>query len=255
MKYMGSKASIAKYILPYIQHYMFINNLSTYIEPFVGGANVIDKVDATYKMAYDKNKYLIALFNHLQNGGRLPDYVTRQEYSDCRLRYRIGDTQYPEWYIGAVGFLAGFNGRFFDGGYGGTSTDKETGKVRDYYLESRENILNQVPNLGGIQFGVADYSSLNPSNALIYCDPPYENTKEYATSSDFDHKKFWDKMREWSKNNIILISEEHAPDDFDCIWEQEVNRTIQATNKKKSTEKLFIHMSQNIDRNVDPINF
>lgn len=52
-------------------------------------------------------------------------------------------------------------------------------------------------------------------------------------------------MREWSKNNIVLISEENAPDDFDILWEQEVSRTIRAQEKSKATEKLFIHHSLN----------
>lgn len=47
-------------------------------------------------------------------------------------------------------------------------------------------------------------------------------------------------MREWSKNNIVIVSEQTAPDDFKCIWEQNVNRTINAKNKKKATEKLFV---------------
>ncbi len=50
-------------------------------------------------------------------------------------------------------------------------------------------------------------------------------------------------MRKWSENNIVLISEQSAPDDFVCIWQQEVNRSIKATDKSKSVEKLFIHSS------------
>ena len=46
-------------------------------------------------------------------------------------------------------------------------------------------------------------------------------------------------MREWSKNNIVLISEQNAPDDFECIWEQEVSRSINVTQKKQMVEKLF----------------
>nr|WP_319571429.1 DNA adenine methylase [uncultured Draconibacterium sp.] len=42
MKYMGSKNRIAKHILPII-----LKNRTNelYVEPFVGGANLIDKVD------------------------------------------------------------------------------------------------------------------------------------------------------------------------------------------------------------------
>ena len=44
-----------------------------------------------------------------------------------------------------------------------------------------------------------------------------------------------------SKENICLISELNAPDDFECIWEQEVSRSIKANDKSKAVEKLFVH--------------
>ena len=37
MKYMGSKSRIAKYIAPILQECIDSNNVTTYIEPFVGG--------------------------------------------------------------------------------------------------------------------------------------------------------------------------------------------------------------------------
>ena len=43
MKYMGSKNRIAKHILPIILKDRIENQY--YVEPFVGGANMIDKVD------------------------------------------------------------------------------------------------------------------------------------------------------------------------------------------------------------------
>ena len=43
MVYMGSKSKYAKYIVPILQKTIDDNNISTYIECFVGGANIIDK--------------------------------------------------------------------------------------------------------------------------------------------------------------------------------------------------------------------
>lgn len=42
-----------------------------------------------------------------------------------------------------------------------------------------------------------------------------------------------------SEKNIVLISEQDAPRDFECIWEQEVKRTIDNASRKRVTEKLF----------------
>ena len=244
MKYMGSKDGIASSILPFIHSYMVINNIDTYIEPFMGGCNMIDKVQASNRYAYDKNRYLVALFKHLQDGGELPEDVSRAQYADCKAHYKADDGYYPDWYLAAVGFLASFNGRFYDGGY--ANSGWEGNQYRDYYQEAKRNILEQMKFLRDVHFASGDYKDLKPKGALIYMDPPYAGTKGYLTiTKEFNHKEFWDIVREWSKDNIVLISEENAPDDFDVLWEQEVSRTIRATDKSKATEKLFIHHSLN----------
>lgn len=88
MKYMGSKSRIVKDIVPIIQRCIDDNNLETYIEPFVGGCNVIDKIRCPARYGSDLNRYLIALFNHLKNGGRLLSEVSREIYSEVRANYK-----------------------------------------------------------------------------------------------------------------------------------------------------------------------
>lgn len=248
MKYMGSKASIAQYILPFIQEYMFVNNIETYIEPFIGGANMIDKVKCKNKIGSDINSHLVALLQHVQkNIEDLPGDVDYELYQDVKANQTTG--KYPEWYIGAVEFLAGYNGRGFEASYAKPINKIDSnGKhiIRNYYDEAKRNLIAQVPNLKDIDIRCCSYEAYsNTKNALIYCDPPYRNTKVYSRKITFDHDKFWNWVREMSKNNIVLISEEQAPSDFDILWEQEVTRTIRATEKKTATEKLFIHKSIN----------
>lgn len=72
MKYMGSKAKVARYIVPIIQEQIERSGYETYLEPFCGGCNVIDKIEAPQRIASDCNKYLIALMQHIQAGGELP---------------------------------------------------------------------------------------------------------------------------------------------------------------------------------------
>lgn len=76
-------------------------------------------------------------------------------------------------------------------------------------------------------------------SSLIYCDPPYFGTKQYGVSKDFNHLEFWQWVREQSKNNIVLVSEETAPEDFTSIWEREVQRSIKSDEKWSKTEKLW----------------
>lgn len=242
MKYAGSKAKIAKYIIPIIQKCIDDNNLTVYMEPFVGGANVIDKVRCQSRYGSDKNKYLIALFNHLQDGGELLPEVPRELYSEVRANYR--SDIYEDWYVGNIGFLASYNGRWFDGGYAQAGYVKtKTGQVwREYYRETSNNIIAQIPALLDVPLEVKDYRDVQPvANSLIYCDPPYANTKQFSYSKGFDTAEFWEKMREWSKDNFVLISEVDAPDDFICIWEKKVSRNLNAAAKGTAIEKLFAY--------------
>lgn len=141
MKYMGSKAKVARYIVPIIQEQIERSGYETYLEPFCGGCNVIDKIEAPQRIASDCNKYLIALMQHIQAGGELPGYIEREEYA----KVRANRDDYPEWYAGYVGFVASYNGRFFDGGYSGKT--QTTGGLRDYQDEGRRNIEAQRDDL------------------------------------------------------------------------------------------------------------
>ena len=240
---MGSKSRISKYIVPIIQDYIDKNKCIRYYEPFVGGANIIDKIKCKNKYASDNNEYLIELYNNLDKINDIPDFITKEHYSEVRDCFNKKLDTYPKWYIGAIGFLASYNGRFFDGGYAksGYEKTKNGQRYRNYYQESKRNILKQMPNLKDIIFEYKNYHDLHPVNAVIYCDPPYQGVKQYANSLKFDYDEFWDTIRDWSKRNIVLISEENAPDDFKCIWNYEVSRSIKATNKSKSIEKLFVY--------------
>lgn len=242
IKYMGSKSRIAKYIVPIIQQYIDYYKPRFYLEPFVGGANIIDKVKHYDKSGSDKNKYLIALLKHVQSGKPLYENVPRELYDKVRIAFNHGDTtKYEDWEVGNIGFLASYNGRWFDGGYAkaGYEKTKNGQRYRDYYREAKDNLLTQAPNLKDIKFLVCDYKYHTPYGGVIYADPPYANTKQYKNSTKFDYEEFWQTIRQWSKNNIVLISEQNAPDDFEVIWEQPVSRSIKATDKSVSVEKLF----------------
>lgn len=110
---MGSKSRIAKDIVPIIQKCIDNNNIDTYIEPFCGGLNIIDKIHCETKFAMDKHKYLIALFKNLDKINQLPEFITKEHYSEVRDCFNKKLNIFDDWYIGAIGFLASYNGRFF----------------------------------------------------------------------------------------------------------------------------------------------
>ena len=235
---MGSKSRVAKHIVPVLQGIIDREEIRTYIEPFCGGCNIIDKIRCSSKIANDKQLYLIELLKNVERVKELPDEVTKEHYSEVRDCYNKRSQTYENWYIGAIGFLASYNGRFFDGGYGAYVTRKSTGKTYNAYKEAKDNLLNQ--DLSGIKFVSGDYKDLIiPKGSLVYCDPPYEGTKQYGINKDFNHEEFWNWIRGLSRHAIVIISEEKAPDDFECIWEQEVQRSMNKDNKYNKVERLF----------------
>lgn len=232
MKYMGSKSRIAKNILPIILKNRKDNQY--YIEPFVGGCNMIDKI-SNPRMAIDNNKYLIAMWKGLQDNLIRPREIPKDYYSLVRTSYNNKDNQYSDFIIGWVGFTASFNGRFFDGGYSGQS------KGRDYIQEQIKNIEKQIPFIHGIEFYSGDYKTINyPPNSIIYCDPPYKDTKQYSTSKNFNHEEFWEWCRLMkSQGHKIFISEYDAPEDFECIWQKEITNSLNTNITYKAIEKLY----------------
>lgn len=239
MVYMGSKSKYADNIVPILQKTIDNNNVSTYIEPFVGGANVIDKINCPHRIGYDRSDTLIALLTQastnfdkvLKDGNR-----TLWDKGKAYVKDGIMPDDMSLADIGAMEFLASFSNGGFPRGYA-----KNT-ETRNYFQEAYRNLEKQAPNLSGITFACQNYWELQPTNnAVIYCDPPYMNTKHYgyANQEKMDYDKFWNWIRDISKTNYVFISEQIAPDDFEIIWQKDVKRTAGKDNTFKAVEKLF----------------
>jgi len=236
MKYIGSKARIAKDILNAI----FVDiNMPTkdmiWIEPFVGGCNMMDKTQGLFKerIGNDNNIYIIAMFKALQNGWVPPAEITEEEYG--RLQY----SSIVSPIIGFAGVGCSYAGKWF-GGY--ARGNNKSGTPRNYCLESKKNLLRQHHHLEGVKFLHEDYRNLVIlPNSIVYCDPPYENSTKYKNK--FNHKEFW----KWAKqthnpglNIYVYVSEYKAPSDWRCIWQKKINSSLtKDTGSKKGVEKLW----------------
>jgi len=226
MKYMGSKNRIAKEILPIILKDRKLGQW--YVEPFVGGANAIDKVSGN-RIASDTNKYLIEMFKEVSFGWTPKDNYTEEQY-----RYIKNHKDENTMLTGYFAFALSYGGKFF----GGWCRDKDN--KRNYVVEAYKNSLKQFPKLLGVSFICCGYDKLLiPNNSIIYCDPPYQNTTGYRNK--FNHNEFWQWCREKSnEGHSVFISEYNAPDDFKCVWSKEISSSLtKQTGSKKGIEKLF----------------
>lgn len=242
MKYLGSKNRLAKEIVPIIQSYI-TKDTKGYIEPFVGGANIIDKIQCDKKIGCDIHEELIELLKYVQNNYEsLPETISEEEY----IKVKNNKKDYPKWYVGLVGFCCSFGARYFEGFARSFKKDKIT--PRDMPNEGIRNIKKQAPNLKDINFINCSFLDLPKEKIkgyVIYCDPPYRNTTKYSTG-DFPYEVFYDWCRELSKNNTVIISEYNMPKDFKLIWEkkQKVNFDSNREKSVKRIEKLFLCINE-----------
>lgn len=233
MKYMGSKNRIAKEILPIILKDR--REGQYYIEPFVGGANMIDKVIGN-RIGADSNKYLIqALTTIRDNVTDIPKNNVEFTEKDYSLLRKNDNYKYK----GYAGFAFSYGGKWL-GGWCRDGLNK-----RDYVEESYKNALKQSPNLQDVEFIHSNYLYLDiPDNSIIYCDPPYKGTTEYKDKFDYETFYGWCEIMV-ELGHKVFISEYNMPEDFICVWSKKVNSSLtKDTGGKQAIEKLFVHKSQ-----------
>jgi len=228
MRYFGGKTRTCKQISEILQANLQEDRL--FVSAFVGGGWVECLIRGS-KLCCDKHSYLIAMYQELQKGWNPPRFLTKEEYA-----YVKSHPDEKPYLTGFVGFGCSFAGKWF-GGYAKDSTG------RNFCLNAYNSIMKKMEGFRDTTFECKDYRDLKPSNCVIYCDPPYSGTTQYSKKivGDFDSDEFWSTMRKWSEDNIVVISEYKAPEDFDTIWSQEVKLDIRDANnkKKKRVEKLF----------------
>ena len=227
MRYMGGKSRISKQIAEILNS--AIDKNKPFVSLFCGSCAIESKVQADVKILNDKHPYLIAMWQALQNGWMPPDVVTKEEYYHVKANMDENPAL-----TGFVGFGCSFGGKWF----GGYVKDK---RGDDYCGQAKRGLLKDLVGIQSATFTCLDYHDVEiPDGAVVYCDPPYANTTGY-TVGKFDTNEFWDYMRQLSKRYDVYISEESAPDDFECIWSKEKVRTLEKSDNvgRVKVEKLF----------------
>lgn len=178
MHYLGSKARHAAEIIaittanrrPY----------QVYVEPFVGGGNVINKVQqGGGRIANDKNSGMVALLDSLGNHGWVPpEKMTKSEWQKImKLKMEKLDRE------GKALFAFAATGPTFGSMWCGQWAKDYEGMEGTRYRQARDAALKDAPGLTGIKFFSGSYDALEfPEGSLVYCDPPYVGTTDYSGS-------------------------------------------------------------------------
>ena len=226
MKYVGSKNRIAKDLLNIMLPY---KGSRVWVEPFVGGGNMIDKVTGD-RLGSDANADVIGALIFIRDYlGKIP----RNNLEFTESMYKNLRDQEDSMLKSFAGFAYSFGAKWL----GGWSRSGN----RDYVNEAYKNAVKQSLKLQGVNLVCRQYYDLDiPTNSLIYCDPPYKNTTGYAVGK-FDHDKFFEWCRNMKqKGHVVFVSEYQAPDDFECVYEKNIVSSLDKnTGGKTGLERLF----------------
>lgn len=209
-----------------------------YFEPMIGMAGVMihfAKEDDRKLNACDANKDLILMWKALQDGWKPPLKCDENSYNKLKKSTKHSATR------GFIGIVASWGGNFFH-----AYRLKYEPIGRDFLKDAYRKLMKILPAMKNVKFLRArSFDKHSPKRMTIYCDPPYKDNrlsnKEYF--NNFDHDKFWNVVRKWSRNNIVIVSEWTAPSDFKKLCKLNSCITNNAKTSKQIDEYLYVHKS------------
>ena len=194
--------------------------------------------DKENKTVDDELKLLVNSF-----GNNRESYLYSKEFSDLKYNLAIeiikkhdafDGYRKTETYLEAKDIFKGH-------AYQKTQQDKMNRLQQLQQLQQLER-LQQLQRVEATNLDYTEFSGIE--NAILYLDPPYENTvlKGYSIN-EFDSKVFYDWAYNMSKKNIVLISSYEISDSrFKCGYEFKKARDTfsSKTCRGIKTEKLFM---------------
>jgi DNA adenine methylase len=210
IKWSGSKRSQSQEIVK-----RFPNKINTYYEPFIGGASVLRQlissdIDVTHYICSDINNDLIDLWNNVKykpklvadyyeklwNELNIDDDLERKKEYFYMVRDRFNKEKNPLDFMFIMRTAINGMPRYNKKGGFNTSFHITRKGINPKTLRSIINDWSEILNKKDVQFLCQDYSAISGScNDLIYCDPPYANTKGIYYGV-INYNKLWDWLRQ-----------------------------------------------------------
>lgn len=231
MQYMGGKARIAKALSEAMLS--LTPNRSTYLEPFVGGGWMFEKMAPNFVSANcgDVQPDIVLMWQAVAEGWVPPDEMSKERWIELKSESPSPDRAF-------AGFGCSFGGKWF-GGYA-----RPTRPGRNYAGAASRNIERKRDAFRRAHIMERSYDQwawLAELGAVVYCDPPYAGTTAYNGTGAWDASQFWADMDQWSLTSTVFVSEYAAPPSWECVWEKQVQAALKRTDKSQMvTERLFM---------------
>lgn len=236
MQYMGGKFRQAPAIVDALRPY--IDGDTTYVEPFLGGANsaarVARELHPGKMILSDIIRPLVLFHERCYNEGVewLPLDVSREEY-DWYKENRPQDDPLTAW--------IGLGYQLFPDWFHSYATYKTMG-----YKNEQRRCMAWLHGCDDVEFVCSPYDELEiPDGAVVYCDPPYADSDAIKYAVGFDHDRFWNWVRELSRRCVVVCSTFYPPEDFVTLYDWGDTRpvqfagTVHARAERPTTEKLI----------------
>ncbi len=218
MQYMGGKSRIAKQLAEVIDRVRKPGQIVW--DPFCGGLSMAVALSKNGPVwATDVNPALINLYKAVQAGWVPPTEVSKDEYQAAK---SLPDT-HPMKAFCAV--ACSFAGKWF-GGYATANLSRNRGRPSHYCKGAASRLPNEAMRVHS--FSCGDFLSVQPQplDAVLYLDPPYRNTTQYAGAPSFDYDLFVQRVQDWAGHGVPTFVSEYALPVGRVVWERAQTTTV-----------------------------
>lgn len=222
LKWAGGKSQLLKEIRP---HYPFKENITRYVEPFVGGGAVLfdilgrydlkeviindinEPLINAYHVVHDSPDDLIRILSKFQAGFHLMNEQERKDYyMSCRKRFNEISRQGPGgdsmtrilWAV----YLIFLNHTCFNGLYRVNKKGEfnvPMGSYKRPLIYDEANLRAVSEKLQHVTILSGDYRQVESrvdENTFVYFDPPYRPLTDTANFNSYTNQNFGDKEQE-----------------------------------------------------------
>ena len=240
LKWAGGKTQLLPQLNELLPPKLKVNDIKTYIEPFVGGAamffNLYKSYDFQNVYLFDTNQELVILYNVIKNDVRLlikeltnisneyfalseQDrdeyyYLRRDEYNAFDKNFDVNI--YSKDFIRRAALTIFINRTCFNGLYRVNSKNKfnvPVGKYKNPRILDEENLLSVSEALQIAEIKNCDFSETlkyADENTFVYYDPPYRPISKTSAFNAYSVNDFDDDEQVRLKNLFDLCNQKGA---------------------------------------------